>query len=87
MRYTETQIEAMKMRTTVLPLDERVSVDTLFSGLELLRRHSQFSLANVLERHYGLIPAREPRCARSCMGLRGTCRHADGHAGDCEVVF
>ena len=82
MRYTEAQVEAMIDRTKKLPRDERMSAETLFRSLDLLRRHGDFTTPSVLERHYGLVV--QPK---TCQGLHGACRFKPNHEGDCDVVF
>mgnify|MGYP001599690913 FL=1 len=83
MRYTEVQVTNMTNTVKTLPPEERVGEQSLFEALDLLRRHAFFTVASVLERHYGLGPALTPHCP----GLQGACRFSPGHLGDCDVVF
>lgn len=82
MRYTEAQVAFAVERMKTLPRDERVSIDTLFASLDLLRRYGDFTTPAVLERHYGLVVP-----PRTCQGLHGACRFEPNHDGDCDVVF
>ena len=82
MRYTEAQVASMVAKVKTLPADERVELDTLFTSLDLLRRHGDFTTPTVLERHYGLVVA-----PKTCQGLHGACRFKPNHDGDCDAVF